>query len=179
MRRSYLFSLAVVVAMFAVSRSAHAFHRYEVFHGASCQVSDPAHQSVLYSDAGITVNTTTNNPALTCPINWSQDSGMPWALAFQKMTASLQWFSAPTGAGGFSPSCMLYVTTTAGSELFATVDHINNPGTPNPTYVFVFATSIALGNVLSSNLYCTNIPMGVGISGYTIDNCFSSALTSC
>jgi hypothetical protein len=110
-------------------------------------------------------------------VAWSQDQSL---LATQKITVTVDWSSAPVG-GGFTPSCMFYLLTSNGGELWYNVSQINNPGTASPEYVFTAAATNVLplpvyGTIMGSAFYCQNVPAGVGITGYTVETCFATSL---
>ena len=124
--------------------------------------------------------------SLACSVPWSQDASLTQSL--QKVVVTLDWNSVPVSAPpatAFNPSCMFYFLTSNGGELWIPLTQVNNPGTSTPEYVFNSAISLAgtplpaYGTVIGSALYCNNVPVGVGIFGYTIDTCFSSGLLSC
>jgi hypothetical protein len=175
---------SVVLSFALVSASAEAaLHRFTNVHGSSCQPQTPKTQSMIYSDTGAVISTA-STPApisLACPVPWSQDMSATQPL--QKVVVTLDWSLAPVS--GFSPSCMFYFILNNYSELWIPLTQINNSGTANPEYVFNSQISLAgtplpaYGTVLGSALFCSNVPVGVGIYGYTIDTCFSTSLASC
>jgi len=180
-----LFALGLPLALVARPAAA-ALHRLTNIHGSACQSSDPQNQPVVYSDAGmlIKVPMTPNPPpvSLACPVPWSQDFSVTQAL--QKIVVALDWTSAPvsTATPAFNPSCMFYMLTNNNGELWVPLTSVNNPNTSTPEYVFVTQSGAvplpAYGTVIGSALYCNNVPVGVGILGYTIDTCFATSLLS-
>jgi hypothetical protein len=163
----------------SMKASAAVLRRLTNVHGSACQTSDPETQHAQYLDTGMLVKSATSPPvSLACPAPWAQDQSL---LATQKITVTLDWNSAPLSGGSFAPSCMFYLLTNNGGELWYVVTQINNPGTATPEYVFVAQATTTLplpiyGTIVGSALYCNNVPVGVGISGYTIETCFSTTL---
>ena len=186
MRRLILPSMVLSFALISGSADA-ATHRLTNVHGSSCQPGAPETQHLIYLDSGMLISTT-STPApisLACPVPWSQDLSLTQPL--QKVVVTLDWSTVPTSGSPppFNPSCMFYFITNNYSELWIPLTQTNNPGTANPEFVFNSQISLAgtilpaYGTVLGSALYCTNVPVGVGIYGYTIDTCFSSSIQSC
>jgi len=187
MRRLILCALALSFAI-AVSGSANAaVHRLTNIHGSSCQSQDPQNQPLLYSDTGMLVKRGSDPSAVVsvaCPVSWSQDASLTQSL--QKVVVTLDWTSVPVSGGQtFNPSCMFYFITNNSGEIWIPLTQVNNPGTATPEFVFNSQISLsgtplpAYGTVIGSALYCNNVPVGVGIFGYTIDTCFSSGVLSC
>ena len=174
---SVLIALGVVLAPLP-SQAITILRRLTNMHGSECQTADAETQHAQYSDTGILIKTdSTPMTSLACPTPWSQDQGL---LATQKLTVTLNWISAPTG-GSFTPSCMFYLLTVNGGELFYGSPDIINPGTSNPTYVFTAAATAtvplpAYGAIIGSAVYCQNVPAGVGVTGYNIEACFATSL---
>ncbi len=188
MRRLILCALTLSFAIAVSSSADAAVHRLTNVHGSSCQSGDPQNQPVFYSDTGIMVKTGTDPTAvvsLACSVPWSQDASLTQSL--QKVVVTLDWTSVPVSgtAPAFNPSCMFYFITNNNGELWIPLTQVNNPGTANPEYVFNSQISLSgtplpgYGTVIGSALFCNNVPVGVGVFGYTIDTCFSSGLLSC
>jgi hypothetical protein len=185
MRRLILCSLAFSLGL-AVSRPADAtLHRLTNIHGSSCQTQDPQNQGAIYSDTGVLVKPTPPGAlvSVACPVPWSQDMSLTQSL--QKVVVALDWTSVPvSGPVTFNPSCMFYFLTNNNGELWIPLTQVNNPGTANPEFIFNSQVSLAgtplpaYGTVIGSALYCNDVPVGVGILGYTIDTCFGPAVLS-
>ena len=186
MRRRAWYLLALLGPL--VSLPVHALPSWRVTysHGSSCQTSDPASQPALYQDTGIQVKVTSAGgmASLSCPLTWSQDSSATNTL--QKLIVTMDWNSVPVGAspGTFAPSCTLYLTTLALGEVAYGLTQINNAGTPTPEYVFVALPTLVQplppwGLLLGSGLYCTSVPQGVGVLGFSVQSCVAGATGGC
>ncbi|HET6150343.1 MAG TPA: hypothetical protein VFH68_22580 [Polyangia bacterium] len=169
----------------SLQASATVLRRLTNVHGSACQTSDPETQHAQYSDTGMLVKVpSTPSPppvSVACTVPWAQDQSL---LATQKITVTLDWNSAPISTvATFNPSCMFYLLTSNGGELWYGLTLVNNPGTATPEYVFVAQATTTLplpiyGTIVGSALYCNNVPVGVGITGYTVETCFATSLGS-
>ena len=184
MRRRAWYSLALLGTLFSLPAHALPAWRVSYSHGSSCQTNDPIAMPALYQDTGIQIKVTAGGlPAsLSCPTTWSQDLN---ANTLQKIIVTLDWNSVPvSGGGSFAPTCTFYVLSLALGEVAYGLTQINNPGTPNPEYVFVAVPTVAFplpawGLVLGSGLYCTGVPQGVGVLGYSVQSCIAGATGGC
>ena len=185
MRRRAWYSLALLGTLIALPVRAAPSWRVTYGHGSACQTNDPVVQPALYQDTGIQIKVTSSGQAasLSCPLSWSQDLN---ANTLQKLIVTLDWNSVPVsvGAGSFSPTCTFYVLSLALGEVAYGLTQINNAGTANPEYVFVaLPTAVfplpAWGLVLGSGVYCTGVPQGVGVLGYSVQSCIAGATGGC
>jgi len=125
--------------------------------------------------------------SLACSTPWSQDASL--SVSLQKVVVTLDWNSVPVSTPTtFNPSCSFYFLLNNQSEIWIPLTLVNTlpPASPAfPEYVFNSTVNLssttlpAYGTVIGSAVFCTNVPVGVGIFGYTIDTCFGPSLTGC
>jgi hypothetical protein len=155
--------------------------RYQNFHGASCQ---SAHSSdpVSYSDQGVNVSSTaTTTVALSCPVDWSLDAT---TSALQEIYLTVTFAGAPST---FDPGCgfAMHTVPTFSSGLFTVpAGSTIGSGTSTPTFTFSWTAPSGVSllfyeNVIGSILYCSGVPAGVTISGYSVITCVSTSSTNC
>jgi len=195
MRRIALVSLhcgVLALALMLASSQAGATPpppmRYQNFHGASCQTtgsSDPH----TYSSQGVFIpSTSTSTVALSCPVSWSLDAT---TSPLQAIQFSVTFAGAPTalasGLTPFDPGCTFLMNTNAslsGGYFAPPLTSIIGQGTSTPTFIYSWAAPLGVSlifyeNVIGSLLYCSSVPPGVTLNGYSVITCVSSSILNC
>jgi hypothetical protein len=179
--RSGIVVLALALAAPRAEATAPPPMRYQNFHGVSCQ-SAHSTDPVSYSDQGANVSSTATSPvALSCPVSWSLDAT---TSALQEIRLTATFAGAPAS---FDPGCTFTMHTVAnflGGSFTVPPGTPIGAGTATPTLVFSFTfaagvSAVFYENVIGSVLYCTGVPAGVTLSGYSIVTCISGTSDNC
>jgi hypothetical protein len=164
--RGYLLSsIGVVVLLGGLARPAHAVKQTNYAMGAACQPATLLNvvSPLTYTNAGV-MNQNLLPVDVVCPLTWSKQQAVASWQNLAEVDIEVDWLGLPAGVTGlFGPTwgCTLAYQTAGGS--------LSMQNLPIPYPLPAAMPSMAYGALI-----CT-IPSSMGIQGFEINMCFTSA----